>query len=211
MTFHRDRPTDGDAYLDEWIKTALEAELAQMDAAFDFPAGLHDVYARAGLHDVYARAGLVRSVAVESSSDLMPGTAGHSAVQAVVEHIEMLDALLGAVTTSDKDTSPQQGVMYLTMARQFLLQLRIGLSARRLSQARAIQLVDTIAHNLTETDRILRAQQGMSLHEAVHARIGELREVGGDLNHQLQGLREKVLRLFTGVEEPAPPSPVLTR
>jgi hypothetical protein len=206
MIFHRDRPDDRNIYFDLWIKAALDAELAQMDAAFDFPAGLHDVYARAGL---------VRSVAVESSSDLMPGTGGHdtggrSALQAVVDHIEMLDALLGAVTTSDKDTSPQQDVMYLQMARQFLLQLRIGLTTRRLPQARAIQLVDTIAHNLSETDRILRAQQGMSLHDAVHARIGELRDIGGDVNHQMQGLREKVLRLFTGVDDPAPQSPVLT-
>jgi hypothetical protein len=201
MIFHRDRPDDRDADFDQWIKAALDAELVQMDAAFDFPAGLHDVYARAGV---------VRSGAVESSSELMPGTGAPSALQVVVEHIEMLDALLGAVTTSDEDTSPQQGVMYLKMARQFLLQLRIGLSARRLTQARAIQLVEAIARNLSETDRILRAQQGMSLHDAVHARIGELREVGGDLNHQMQGLREKVLRLFTGIEEPAPPSPVLT-
>jgi hypothetical protein len=201
MIFHRDRPDDRDADFDQWITATLDAELAQMDAAFDFPAGLHDVYARAGV---------VRSVAVESSSELMPGTGAPGALQAVVNHIEMLDALLGAVTTSDKDTSPQQGVMYLKMARQFLLQLRMGLSARRLTQVRAIQLVEAIAHNLSETDRILRAQQGMSLHDAVHARIGELREVGGDLHHQMQGLREKVLRLFTGAEEPAPPSPVLT-
>jgi hypothetical protein len=201
MIFHRDHPDDRDADFDQWIKAALDAELAQMDAAFDFPAGLHDVYARAGV---------VRSVAVESGSELMPGTGAPGALRAVVDHIEMLDALLGAVTTSDKDTSPQQGVMYLKMARQFLLQLRIGLTARRLTQVRAIQLVEAIAHNLSETDRILRAQQGMSLHDAVHARIGELREVGGDLHHQMQGLREKVLRLFTGVEEPAPSSPVLT-
>jgi hypothetical protein len=200
MIFHRDCPEDRDADFDQWIKAALDAELAQRDAAFDFPAGLHDVYARAGL---------ARSV-VESSSELMPGTAAPRALQAVIDHIEMLDALLGAVTTSEKDTSPHQGVMYLKMARQFLLQLRIGLSARRLTQARAIQLVEVIAHNLSETDRILRAQQGMSLHDAVHARIGELRDLGGDLNHQMRGLREKVLRLFTGVEEPAPPSPVLT-
>src|SRR5947199_334311 len=80
----------------------------------------------AGLHDVYARAGLPRPLAAESNSDLAPGTEDYSAVQAVVEHIEMLDALLGVVSTSDKDTSPQQGVMYLKMARQFLLQLRIG-------------------------------------------------------------------------------------
>jgi hypothetical protein len=201
MTFHRDRPDDRDTHLDQQIKAALDAEVAQMDAAFDFPAGLHDVYARAGL---------ARPVAVESSSDLTPSTGDHSAVQAVVDHIEMLDALLGVVTTSDEDTSPQQGVMYLTMARQFLLQLRIGLTARRLTQARAIQLVEAIVHNLTETDRILRAQQGMSLQDAVHARIGELRDVGGDLNHQTQRLHEKVLRLFTDVNEPASRSPIPT-
>ena len=201
MIFHRDRPDDRDTHLDQRIKAALDAELAQMDAAFDFPAGLQDVYARAGL---------ARPLAVESSSDLTPGSGGDGAVRAVVDHIEMLDALLGVVTTSDKDTSPQQGVMYLKMARQFLAQLRIGLTARRLTQARAIQLVDTIAHNLTETDKILRAQQGMSLHDAVHTRIGELRDIGGDVNHQTQRLREKVLRLFTDVDEPAPRLPIPT-
>jgi hypothetical protein len=201
MIFHRDRPDDRDTHLDQWIKAALDAELAQMDAAFDFPAGLQDVYARAGL---------ARPLAVESSNDLTPGSGGDGAVRAVVDHIEMLDALLGVVTTSDKDTSPQQGVMYLTMARQLLLQLRIGLTARRLPQVRAIQLVEAIAHNLAETDRILRAQHGMSLHDAVCARIGELRDIGGDLNHQVQRLREKVLRLFTDVDEPAPRAPIPT-
>ena len=201
MTFHRDRSDDRDTHLDQWIKAALDAELAQMDAAFNFPAGLHDVYARAGL---------ARPIAVEPSSDLTPGTEAHSDFQAVVEHIEMLDALLRVVTTSDKDTSPQQSVMYLKMARQFLLQLRIGLSARRLPQARAIQLVETIAHSLVETDEILRAQQGISLHDAVHARIGELRDIGCDLNHHTQRLREKVLRLFTDVDEPASRSPIPT-
>jgi hypothetical protein len=201
MTFHRGRPHDGDIYFDQWIKAALDAELAQMDAAFDFSAGLYDVYARAGL---------AKPMAVESSSDRRPGTGGQGAVQAVVEHIEMLDALLGVVSTSDEDTSPQQGVMYLRMARQLLLQLRIGLTARRLTHVRAIQLVDTIAHNLTETDRILRAQQGLSLQDAVHARIGELRDIGGDVNHQMQRLRGKVLLLFTDVEEPAPRSPIPT-
>jgi hypothetical protein len=198
MTVHRDRPDDR---LDAWIQAALDAELARRDAAFDFPAGLEDVYARAGL---------AGPVAVESRGELTPGTEDQGAVQAVVEHIEMLDALLGVVTTSEKDTSPQLGVMYLRMARQFLLQLRIGLSARRLTQARAIQLVDTIAHNLAETDKILRAQQGISLQDAVHARIGELRDIGGDVNHQAQRLREKVLHLFTDVEEPTPRSPIPT-
>jgi hypothetical protein len=47
------------------------------------------------LQDVYARAGLARPLAVESRSDLTLGSAGDSAVRAVVDHIEMLDALLG--------------------------------------------------------------------------------------------------------------------
>ena len=48
MTFwHRNRHDD-DTDLDQWIKSGLDAELAQMDAAFDFETGLADVYARAG-------------------------------------------------------------------------------------------------------------------------------------------------------------------
>lgn len=160
--------------------------------------------------DVYARAGLPRPEATgpRGRAAIDPGTVGQGAVQAVVDHIEMLDTLLEAVTTSDQDTSPLLGVSYLRMARQFLLQLRVGLTGRRLTQARAIQPVDTIEHDLTETDKILRAQQGLSLQDAVQTRIGELRDVGGDLISQVQRLREKVLRLFTDVEEPAPRLPV---
>ncbi len=120
----------------------------------------------------------------------------------------MLDALLRAVTKSDQDTSPLTGVLYLWMARQLLLQLRVGLTGRRLTQTRAIQLVDNIEHGVAETDRILRAQQGLSLQDAVHSRIGELRDVGGDLIFQVQRLRDKVLRLFTDLNESAPLLPV---
>lgn len=35
--------------LDRWVKDALDADLARTDAAFDFEAGLTDVYDRAGL------------------------------------------------------------------------------------------------------------------------------------------------------------------
>lgn len=208
MTFwHRNRRDDGDTDLDQWIKRGLDAELAQMDATFDFEAGLADVYARAGL----PRPGAAeprRHTATDPNIDVTQDTVGQGAVQAVVDHIEMLDALLGAVTKSDQDTSPLAGLIYLTTARQFLLQLQVGLTGRRLTQARATQLVDTIAHDLTETDKILRVQQGLSLQDAVHARIGELRDVGGDLIDQVQRLREKVLRLFTDVDEPASRLPV---
>lgn len=205
--WHRNRHDDGDTDLDQWIKRGLDAELAQMDAVFDLEAGLADVYARAGLPKPEATGPRSR-VATDPGTDVTSGTVGQGAVQAVVDHIEMLDALLGAVTTSNQDTSPRLGVSYLTMARQFLLQLRVGLTGRRLTQARAIQLVDTIEHDLRETDKILRAQQGLSLQDAVHARIGELRDVGGDLISQVQRLREKVLRLFTDADEPAPRLPV---
>jgi hypothetical protein len=48
------------------------------------------------------------------------------------------------------------------------------------------------------------------LHDAVRTRIGELRDVGGDLNQQVQRLREKVLFLFADVDDPAPRSPSLS-
>lgn len=208
MTFwHRNRHDDGDTDLDQWIKSGLDAELVQMDAAFDFEAGLADVYARAGL-TIPGAAEPRSHEATDPSIDVPQDTMGEGAVQAVVDRIEMLDALLGAVTKSDQDTSPLMGMIYLTTARQYLLQLRVGLTGRRLTQARASQLVDTIEHDLTETDKILRLQQGLSLQDAVHARIGELRDVGGDLIDQVQRLREKVLRLFTDVDEPASRLPV---
>jgi hypothetical protein len=205
MTWQRDRRDGADSNFDQWIQGALDAEVAQMDAVFDFEAGLTEVYARAGLVRPRAAESPFQGAA-ESSGDVTGGTGG--AVRAVVEHIEMLDALLGAVTSSEEEISPQLGVLYLKMARQFLLQLRMGLTGRRLTRVRAIQLVDTIEHDLGETDKILRAQQGLSLHDAVRTRIGELRDVGGDVNQQVQRLREKVLSLFADVEDPAPRSPI---
>jgi hypothetical protein len=202
MTWQRDRRDGADVDFDQWIQGALDAEVAQMDAVFDFEAGLTEVYARAGLAGPRAVESPFQGAA-ESSGDVIGGT-----VRAVVEHIEMLDALLGAVTSSEEEISPQLGVMYLKMARQFLLQLRMGLTGRCLTRVRAIQLVDTIEHDLGETDKILRAQQGLSLHDAVRTRIGELRDVGGDVNEQVRRLREKVLSLFADVEDPVPRSPI---
>jgi hypothetical protein len=210
MIWHRDRRDDADSNLDQWIRGALDAELGQMDADFDVEAGLADVYARAGL----ARPGAAESPileAPESPSDVAGGSGGQGAVRAVVEHIAMLDALLGTVTSSEEEVSPPLGVMYLKTARQFLWQLRRGLTGRRLTRARAIQLVETIEHDLDETDKILRAQQGLSLQEAVRLRIGELRDVSGDLNQQVRRLREKVVALFADVEDPAAQSPIPSR
>jgi hypothetical protein len=207
MIWHRDRRGDADIHLDQWIRGALDAELVQMDADFDFEVGLADVYARAGLARPRAADSPSRE-ATDFRSDVAGSSDGQSAVRVVVEHIEMLDALLGAVTGSEEEFSPQLGVLYLKMVRQFLWQLRVGVTGRRLSRARAIQLVATIEHDLSEADRILRAQQGLSLQEAVRIRIGELRDVGGDLNPQVRRLREKVLSLFAHVEDSAPRSPV---
>jgi hypothetical protein len=208
MIWQRDRRDDADNHLDQWIREALDAELMRMDADFNFEAGLADVYARAGL----ARPRVIESPsreATDSRGDVAGSSDGQSAVRVVVEHIEMLDALLGAVASSEEEFSPQLSVLYLKMVRQFLLQLRVGVTGQRLSRARAIQLVATIEHDLSETDQILRAQQGLSLQEAVRIRIGELRDVGGDLNQQVQRLREKVLSFFAHVEDPARDRPFL--
>jgi hypothetical protein len=207
MIWQRDRRGDADIHLDQWIRGALDAELVQRDADFDFEAGLADVYARAGLGRPRAADSPSREV-TDFRGDVAGSSDGQSAVGVVVEHIEMLDALLGAVTSSEEEFSPQLGVLYLKMVRQFLWQLRVGLTGRRLSRARAVQLVATIEHDLSEADQILRARQGLSLQEAVRIRIGELRDVGGDLNQQVGRLREKVLFLFADVEDPAPRLPI---
>jgi hypothetical protein len=208
MIWHRDRRDDADSNLDLWIRGALDAELVRMDADFDFEAGLADIYARAGLTRPRVAESPIQE-ATDSHSNVAGVSGGQSAVRAVVEHIAMLDALLGAVTSSEEEISPLLGVLYLKMARQFLVQLRMGVTGWRLTRARAIQLVETIEHDLSETDKILRAQQGLSLQEAVRIRIGELRDVGGDLNLQVQ--REKVLSLFADADDPAPRSPIPSR
>lgn len=207
MIWQRDRRDDTENHLDQWIQEALDAELVQMDAEFNFEAGLADVYVRAGLARPRAAESPSRE-ATDFRSNVAGSSDGQSAVRVVVEHIEMLDTLLGAVTSSEEEFSPQLGVLYLKMVRQFLWQLRVGVTGRRLSRARAIQLVATIEHDLNEADQILRAQQGLSLQEAVRIRIGELRDVGGDLNQQVRRLREKVLSLFAHVEDTAPRSPI---
>ena len=48
MIFRR-RNRRSDSELDRWIKSAVDAELAQMDSAFDFESGLAELFALAGL------------------------------------------------------------------------------------------------------------------------------------------------------------------
>lgn len=187
-----------DTELDRLIKEARAAELARMDAAFDFDAGLADVYDRAGLTRPSDRNAKQSAPASEDDSE--------SAVRAVCDHIEMIDALLAAVTKSD--SGPLLPTSYLKMARQFLLQLRTGLSARRLSAVEAIGLVNSIEHDFREADKTLRRQHGLSLQQALHDRIGELREISTDMTGQTQVLRQNVMRLFDAADDPVPLTPV---
>lgn len=187
-----------DTELNRLIKEARAAELARMDAAFDFDAGLADIYARAGLTQP--------SDHNAEQPAPTPQDDPKSAVRAVCDHIEMIDALLAAVTKAD--SGPLLPTSYLKMARQFLLQLRTGLSARRLSAVEAFGLVNSIEHDFREADKTLRRQHGLSLQQALHDRIGELREISTDMTAQTQVLRQNVMRLFDAADDPAPLTPV---
>ncbi|WUI01565.1 hypothetical protein OHR68_07015 [Spirillospora sp. NBC_00431] len=196
----RNRRDDCDVDLDQWIKNALDAEIAEREATFDF---------RAGLADVYARAGLVQPATI-SSPPQPSGQAGDdadlAAVQDVADHIQMLDTLLAAVTKADN--TPLLLGSYLGMARQFLLQLRTGLTARRLSQREAFGLIQDVRHDIREADKVLRRQQGLSLEQVMHTRIGELQEINTDMADQMELLEQKVMRLFDQSDEPAALIPV---
>lgn len=224
MSFwNRNRRTVGDTELDQWVKGALDAELAEMDTAFDFDAGLADVYARAGLtRPATTGSRPVAPPVIQPSAtaagpegatdrgndsgdhidDFGPvlGTAELTAVQAVIDHIGMLDTLLAAITRAEG--GPMLPISYLVAARQFLLQLRTGLSARRLSHHDAYGLIRNVAHDLRLADEVLRRQHGLSLEQAMHDRIGEIREINTDMTQQLELLEEKVRRLFDQADDP---------
>jgi hypothetical protein len=93
--------------------------------------------------------------------------------------------------------------MYLRMGRQFLSELRTGLTARNLSSDDAFRLLTSVQHDLREAGRTLRREQRLPLAAAVLARNAELQEMLDGLGGQLDGLHEQVMRLFGHSDEPS--------
>ncbi|MEV4753423.1 hypothetical protein AB0K21_44370 [Streptosporangium sp. NPDC049248] len=186
------------------LRQAHATQIAELNAGWDFDAGLADVYARAGgTPPPSTTAALSDPVGLEL--DDQHNTAELDAVEDVCAHIEMIDALLAAVSKIGE--GPVLHSSYLRMARQYLMQLRLGLAGRRLTAPQAFGLISTVNHDLREADRALRLHHGLSLEQALHERIGELREINTDLSHQMEILDDKVMRLFNEADEPASLTP----
>lgn len=196
----RNRRTNEIFDVPEQVRAAWDAERARLDSKFDFDAGLTDIYARAGLTPPDAAADAQTSTA-ETGSDTE-----QAAVQAVCDQVDMIAGLLAIIT--DSDDVPVLPANYLRMARRFLSELRDGLTMRRLSQFDASKLITNTEHDLREADRVLRHQHGLSLQDAIHDRISELREIGADMTAQMEDLRERVMRLFDEEDTPSPLTPV---
>ncbi|MFB9831008.1 hypothetical protein [Actinoallomurus acaciae] len=188
--------------LDELILETKASVIAKLNAATDFDAVLADIYAKGGLAESVESIGAFTDPAGVRDREEMRG-----GVEAVGDHIDMLQAVLVAAAKSE-EKSPLMGTVYLSTARQSLWRLRDGLTTRRLSKTAAMRLVSQVEHNLREIDRILRRQHGLSLDEALHDRIGELMELGGDIADQIRILHEKVVQLFDDAADSAVLTPV---
>ncbi|MEV4091272.1 hypothetical protein [Streptosporangium saharense] len=186
------------------LRQARATQIANLDAGWDFGVGLADVYARAGQIPPLPTTAVL-------SGPTTPASAGHrqdpesDAVESVCSHIEMIDALLAAVSKAGE--GPVLHSSYLTTARRYLMQLRLGLAGRRLNASQAFGLISTVKHDLREADRALRLRHGLSLEQALRERIGELKEINTDLSRQMEILNEKVMRLFNDADAPASLTP----
>lgn len=166
------------ANIDEILKDALDDE-----------AGLARIHA---LHDQQVPA---QPTPAASGSD------EGGQVQAVCDRIAMLESTLAQAGRADGPST--RAAMYLGMARQFLFELRSGLAGRDLSADDAFRLLSSVRHDLHEADSTLRREQQLPLGSPVLDRIGELRELTGDVSGQLEALNEQVMRLFGHSDEPS--------
>lgn len=188
--------------LDTLILQTRAGVIAKLDAATDFDAVLTDIYAKAG------KAAPTRIRGTFTNPADRPGLSeADGDVDGVCGHIDMLNAVLEAAAAHEV-SSPVVATMHLATARRSLLRLRGGLSGRRLDRNDALRLIGNVEHNLREADTVLRTEYGLSLDEALHDRVGELRELGGDLTGQIQALRRRIVVLFDDATDPTSLTPI---
>ncbi|ONI71201.1 hypothetical protein ALI144C_52800 [Actinosynnema sp. ALI-1.44] len=187
--------------IDKLIVATRASIIDKLDAATDFDAVFADIYAQAGRIET--------PKSLKKSADPLHGQIvdeQRGRVDAVCDHIDLLNAVLEAEVVHDT-RSPLFGTIYLSTARRSLRRLRDGLTKHRLSRNDALRLIGNVEHNLREADAALRAEHGLSLDEALHDRIGELRELGNDIAGQIQTLRTTVAQLFDEATDTAKLAP----
>jgi hypothetical protein len=194
MSKHHDDFDD----LDELISQTRASMIAKLDAATNFNAVLADIYLKADQAEISDPA---------EFPTVHPGLGEpRTAIDEVCDHIDMLCAVLKASDQS-QPTSPLLGTIYLNVARRSLQRLRNGLAKQRTSRDEAMRLIGHVEHNLQQADAILRSQYGLSLDDALHARIGDLVGLSGDIADEVQILRREVARLFEGTAVTAAMTP----
>ena len=156
---------------------------------------------QAGLARIYAAHGLPAPPGHEAAGSAGPVADDGGQLQAVCDQIAMLETTLAHASRPDGPS--RQAGMYLGAARRFLYELRSGLAERTITAADASRLLTSVRHDLREADRTLRGEQRLPVGPGVLARLGELRDLVGDLTGQLPALDQNVMRLFGHSDDPA--------
>jgi hypothetical protein len=137
---------------------------AILTRVLDDDAGLAQVYAMHGQHEPQGGG----QVPPEHDDEI-------GQVQVVCDRIAMLETTL-AQAAAPGGPSMQAG-FYLAAARQFLFELRSGLTDRGLTAEDAFRLLSSVRHDLEEAGRTLRGEQRIPLAKPTLARLGELSEL----------------------------------
>jgi hypothetical protein len=186
--------------LDQVILQIRSSVISKLDAATDFAAVLADIYAKA------AKDGTPEAAAAPSAQS--PPREPQTALDEVCDHIDMLIMMLKAVSGPGAKDSPLIGGLYLSSSWRSLQRLRRGLAAHRIGRGEALRLARNAEHNLREADAVLRSEQGLSLDDALHDRIGELMGLGSDISSEVQILHTKIARLFDNAAQISALTPV---
>lgn len=167
----------------EVIRRARAGFVTRSDRAFDFDAGLAEVYARAGL--------LVPAPTLVPASD---GPVTGSGVGAASRACDLIDTILSVLRTIAMP-APDLPVSDLEHARQILARLRGGLATRALDAAAAKRLLQMTDERIGRADRTFRGF-GSSLDDAIHSQIGGFVTERIDVARLLHELRRDVETAF---------------
>jgi hypothetical protein len=202
--FRRRHGHHGETELNALIQRAGAAYITTHQALFDSEASLAEIYRKVGL----PRPASSPPSSVPSA-DAHDTAADHPALAAVLDHVEMVDALLATVTKTHE--GPISALGLLRSSRTFLAQLNSGLLARRLDSREAERLIGNVEHGQSEASKVLRHQEDLPVQESTRQRIEELLEVCADVGAHLRQLHAEVRQLFDDADEPAPLVPTTRR
>jgi hypothetical protein len=181
---------------DEQVDMLVARDRAAIAAVLD-----RELSTRAGLARIYAAHGLPAPPGQEEAGLARPAADDGGELQAVCDQIAMLETTLAHASRPEAPSG--QAGMYLSAASRFLYELRSGLAERTMTAADASRLLTSVRHDFDEAERTLRGEQRLPVGPGVLARLGELRDLVGDLSGQLPALDQDVMRLFGHSDDPA--------